>query len=154
MQMSDSAPKKKRIGFFSKIESRDDALKVVEEASYAFFLLAAMLAVFSYLIGSQSFFVDAAIEVVIGGFFLAAIYVIGGFFLLRFKSRAAAVTLLLLALGEAVVTLFNLFGHDLGGGRNVVLAAIVVWAAIRAVDATFKLRGRFSASRPGESPGV
>jgi hypothetical protein len=99
-----------------------------------------MLAVSGYLMGQ--FIIDVAI------------YVIGGFFLLRFKSRAAAVTLLLLALGGAVATLFNRLGHDLGGGRNVVLAAIVLWVAIRAVDATFKLRGRFSEPRSVESPGV
>jgi hypothetical protein len=29
------------------------------------------------------------------------------------------------------------------GGKNIVLALIVFWSAAKAVEATFKLRGRF-----------
>jgi hypothetical protein len=29
-----------------------------------------------------------------------------------------------------------------GGGNNIILALIVAWAAVRAVEATFKLHGR------------
>jgi hypothetical protein len=121
----------KRKGWLSKIESRADALKVVKDSSMAFFVVAAIQAALSFLVGS-SVLIDASI------------YAIGGFFLRRFNSRAAAMVLLLLAALSAGVTVANRLGENLGGGNNVFLAFIVLWAAIRAVEATFKLRGRYS----------
>ena len=130
----------KKKGWFSKIESRADALKTVKDASTGFFVVAALQAALSFLVGF-SVLIDAAI------------YVVGGFFLRRFNSRAAAVVLLSLALLGLGVTVANKFGENLGGGNNIFLAAIVLWAAIRAVEATFKLRGRFSADAiPAEPP--
>ena len=49
-----------------------------------------------------------------------------------------------------IVTVANKLGENLGGGTNIFLAVIVLWAAIRAVEATFKLRGKFSAQSPTE----
>jgi len=118
--------------WFSKIESRADALKTVKDASTAFFFLAALQAALSFILGFSILF-DAAI------------YAIGGFFLRRFNSRVAAVILLVLAVVGAGVTFANKAGADLGGGNNIILALIVLWAAIRAVEATLKLHGRFSA---------
>ena len=126
-----SAPAGKKRGFFSSIESREDALKVAKDASTAFFLIAGLQALLSFVIGF-SILLDAAV------------YLVGGFFVRRFHSRAAAIVLLLLAGISAAVTVGNRMGADLGGGKNVVLALIVFWAAIRAVDATFKLHGRFA----------
>ena len=123
-------PKKK--GWLSKIESRADALKVVKDSSTAFFVVAAIQAALSFLVGF-SVLIDAFI------------YAIGGFFLRRFNSRAAAIVLLLLAVLSAGVTVANKLGENLGGGNNIFLALIVLWAAIRAVEATFKLRGKFAA---------
>jgi hypothetical protein len=122
----------KKLGWLSTIESRDDALKVVRESSSGFFLVAAIQAALSFVVGFSILF-DAAV------------YAIGGFFLRRFKSRVAAVVLLLLAALAAFATLANRFGEKVGGGSNIILAAIVLWTAIRAVEATFKLRGRFAA---------
>jgi predicted ferric reductase len=121
----------KKKGLFSKIETRDDALKAVKDTSMGFFVVAALQAALSFLVGF-SVLVDAAL------------YVIGGFFVRRFHSRVAAVALLLLALVAAGVTVANKLGENLGGGNNILLAVIVLWAAVRAVEATFKLHGRFS----------
>ena len=112
---------------FGKIESRDDALKVVKDASNAFFVVAAIQAALSFLIGFSILF-DAFI------------YAVGGFFLRRYNSRAAAVILLILAVIAAGVTVANMTGARLGGGNNIIVALILLWAAIRAVEATFKLR--------------
>lgn len=127
-----SEAKEKKKGWFSKIESREDALKVVKDTSSGFFFVAALQAALSFLVGFSVLF-DAFI------------YVIGGFFLRRYNSRAAAVVLLVLAVAGAGVTFANKAGANLGGGNNIFLALIVLWAAIRAVEATFKIRGRFSA---------
>jgi apolipoprotein N-acyltransferase len=127
--MSEPAPKKK--GSFSKLESREDALKLVKDTSSAFFVIAVLQAALAYWIGLSILF-DAVI------------YAVGGFFLRRFNSRVAAVALLVLALVGACVTVANRIGANLGGGNNFILASIVLWAAVRAVEATFKLRGKFS----------
>jgi hypothetical protein len=37
----------------------------------------------------------------------------------------------------------NKIGETVGGGNNIILALIVLWAAVRSVDATFKLHGRY-----------
>jgi hypothetical protein len=134
-----SAPAGKKRGLFSSIESREDALKVAKDASTAFFLIAGLQALLSFVIGF-SILLDAAF------------YLVGGFFVRRFHSRAAAIVLLLLAGISAAVTVGNRMGADLGGGKNVVLALIVLWAAIRAVEATFKLRGRFAGDDEADQP--
>jgi hypothetical protein len=56
----------------------------------------------------------------------------------------AALVLLVSAVIGAGVTFANKAGADLGGGNNIFLALIVLWAALRAVEATFKLHGRFA----------
>lgn len=127
-----AANKLKKKGSFSKIESREDALKVAKDTSMAFFVVGGIQAALSFLIGYSVLF-DALI------------YVGGGFFLRRFNSRIAAVVLLVLAVVGAGVTFANKVGANLGGGNNIILALIILWAAIRAIEATFKLHGRFSA---------
>jgi len=136
--MDEASPKKKN-DFFSKIESREDALKLVKDTSNAFFFIAVLQAALAYWIGLSTLF-DAAL------------YAVGGFFVRRFNSRAAAVTLLLLALVAAGVTIENRAGANLGGGGNIVLAVIVVWAGVRAVEATFKLHSRFMQRDANEHP--
>jgi hypothetical protein len=56
--------------------------------------------------------------------------------------------LLLLSGSMVVVTFLNRFGITNDGGTNIFLALLVFWSATRAVEATFKLHGRF-APRPG-----
>lgn len=129
---------KKKNGLFDKIENRDEALKLVRDASIGFFILAAIQGAASFLLGS-SLLIDAAL------------YVVGGFFLFKFRSRTAAVLLLLLACLGAGVTIANKMGANLGGGGNVILSLIVLVVAARAVEATFKLRGRF-AEKPADHP--
>ena len=63
-----------------------------------------------------------------------------------------AVLLLGFVLVSAGVTLANQAGANLGGGSNLFLALAMLWVAIRAVEAAFKLHGRFQFddSAPGE----
>ena len=123
--------KEKKKGLFTKIESREDALKMVKDTSTGFFVVAAIMAAISFVLGF-SLLVDVVL------------YTLGAFFLRRYNSRAAAVLLLILAGASAGVTFANMAGANLGGGNNIFLAVIILWAAIRAVEATYKLRGRFS----------
>jgi hypothetical protein len=122
----------KKNSWFSKIESREDALKVVKDTSSAFIVISVIQAILSYFVGS-SILVDAIINCG------------GAFFLRRFNSRAAAVVLLIVALITLGVTIANMLGAKLGAGGNILVAIIVLWAGVRAVEATFKLHNRFKA---------
>jgi hypothetical protein len=67
------------------------------------------------------------------------------------RSRAAAVILLI----AAAVALGTTIGAQLKiiqGGKNVVLALIVIWTAVKAVEATFKLHGRFKQEETAAEP--
>jgi uncharacterized membrane protein HdeD (DUF308 family) len=121
----------KKNSWFSKIENREDALKVIKDTSTAFIAIAILQAILSYFVGSS---------ILIDGIINAG----GAFFLRRFNSRAAAVVLLVVASISIGVTIANLLGAKLGTGTNILMAIIVFWAGVRAVEATFKLRGRFA----------
>ena len=123
--------KKKKWRWYAKITSREDALDAVKGSSTAFFVVGAIQVAVSFFLGFSILF-DAAI------------YLIGGFLLHRFHSRAAAVVIPVLAAFSLYVTVANRLSENLGGGSNIFLSLIVFWAAIRAVEATFKLRSRFA----------
>jgi hypothetical protein len=52
--------REKKIGLFGKIESRDDALKVIKESSYGFLLVAAILGV-ARIFTDPSNFIDVVL---------------------------------------------------------------------------------------------
>lgn len=121
----------KKNNWFSKIENREDALKVIKDTATAFIAIAIIQAILSFFVGS-SIMIDAIVNMG------------GSFFLRRYNSRVAAVVLLVVAaigLGFAVATLL---GFKLGIESNILMAIIVLWAGIRAVESTFKLHGRFA----------
>ena len=95
-----------------------------------FFFVAALQAVIGYFM-APSMIIDSILWAI-----LAAI-------LLKWKSRVAAVFLLLLGGATVVTTILNKVGVIAGGGSNVILAVIIFWIAIRSVEATFKLHGRY-----------
>ena len=67
-------------------------------------------------------------------------------------SLVAAVLLLLVSLGQSAVTVLNRLGMTQLGGKNIILAVIMVIVAVRAVEATFKLQGRFTQPPPRRMP--
>ncbi len=77
-------------------------------------------------------------------FIHAAILAAGSLCLLRWRSRTAAMVLLLYALTGAGITLAIRSGIPLEGGKNVMLSLFILWTAIKAVEATFRLQGRFA----------
>jgi hypothetical protein len=132
MDTSMEEKKKKKAGLFARIGSRDDALKTVKDCSMVFFVIAALQAVLGFFI-APTIIIDAILFAVLAGI------------LLKWRSRISAVLLLLLGCGALVMTVLNIFGITAMGGTNIILATIIVWAAIRAVEATFKLHGEFAA---------
>ena len=116
----------KKIAWLSKIETRDDALEVVKVASYAFFFVAALQMVLFLAADSGAALVVAAIAVAGGA-------------ALRVHSRTAAFVLLGVSGIEALATVAKMFGAHPGIGSNVFVAGVMVWVAVRAVQATVAL---------------
>lgn len=126
--------------WYTPISTRSDALKVVKDSSAAFFVLAAIQGGLGLLVGGL-LWIDALV------------YAIAAFFLRRNNSRIAAAVLLLVALMAAGTTVGNRLGLALGGGTNVFLALIALAAGIKAVEATWKLHGRFAQGGQGAGTG-
>ena len=113
----------KKNAWYGKIETKEDAIKVIKDSSNGFLLLSAIQMALGFIIG---------IETVIDG----VIYLILALLLRKFNSRVVAIILLLLSLVSIVVTGMNKLGGG-AGGRNVLLSLIVTWVSIRAIQATF-----------------
>lgn len=121
---------KKKGGMFSAIKGRDDAERVAKECGNASFVLAAIQG------GIGAFIAPSLL-------FDAAIYAVCGYFIRYKHSRIAAVILLLLSSVTLITTFMNRTGQNVGGGNNILLALVIAVAALRAVEATFKLNGRY-----------
>ena len=120
------------IGLLSKITSKEIALKVVKESSLIFILIGIYQGVFSYLAGFYNGLIDSVL------------YIVLGLILRHRSSRAAAVILLILSVIAFAITLSNRMGYSTEGGSNIFFVVILLMVAIRAVEATYKLHGRFA----------
>ena len=127
----------RRRGIFALIRSRQDALNVVTDTSIVFLLIAAILAALYVMEGERTL-----LDVGLFGF-------LGGL-LWRFKSPAAAITLLLVSLMRLFVTVAQILDTGEVNWIFVVITAIAIFTSIRAAEATLKLIGRFAANE-GES---
>ncbi len=123
--------KKKKVGIFTKINCKEDALKIIKDSSLGFFFVAVIQAGVGYFI-APSLIIDAVLFAI-----LATI-------LLICKSRIAAILLFLFGGLTLSMTFLNKVGVTAQGGNNIFLALIIFWIAIRAVESTFKLHGKFS----------
>lgn len=110
--------------WFGKIESKEDAIKVIKDSSNGFLILAAIQIGIGFLIGTTA---------IIDG----VLYAILALLLRKFNSRVVAIIFLLLSSAAIVVTGINRFGEG-EGGKNIFLAIIMIYVSIRAIQATFK----------------
>lgn len=122
---------KKYSAWLARIRDRETAFGMARETAIAMLFWAVVQAAFSFKYGPS---------LVIHALILA----VGALWLLRCNSRAAAVALSLYALANAGITLAVKAGVPLEGGRNLALALVIAWTALKAVEATFRLRGRFA----------
>ena len=67
-----------------------------------------------------------------------------GILLWRFKSSAAAITLLLVSVMRLFVTMAQIFDTGEVNWMFVVITAVAIFTSIRAAEATLKLIGRFA----------
>lgn len=112
---------------FGPIKSRQEALKVIKDCTNGFFVLAGISAVFMVLMGNYYGLIDAALY---GGL---------GYILRRTNNSVVAVIILIMSVFSVLVTGANALGFSNEGGTNIFLSLIVLWASIRATQASFKL---------------
>ena len=124
----------RRRGIFALIRSREDALNVVTDASIVFLLVAVILAALYVMEGERTL-----LDVGLFGFL--------GVLLWRFKSPAAAITLLLASIMRLFVTLAQILDTGEVNWIFVVITAVAIFTSIRAAEATLKLIGRFAEER-------
>ena len=123
-------PESRRRGIFALIRSRQDALNVVNDTSIVFLLVSVIFAALYLMEGERTL-----LDVGLFGFL--------GVLLWRFKSPAAAITLLLVSVMRLFVTLAQILDTGDVNWIFVVITAIVIVTSIRAAEATLKLIGRF-----------
>ena len=126
-QIDPTTPPPKKNNWFGKIETREEALKIVKNISIGFYFVAALQLVLGFLLFG------------VYGIFDGIAFFVLTFLLHKFNSRAVAVILLLLSVAVLVSTAINKFTDGMGG-RNIALAAIMIWASFRAFQATTKLK--------------
>ena len=133
MSDEDMTDKKKK-GMFAPIESREDALKAVKNYSSGFYVLAGMQGALGLFV-APSALIDAVLLAILATF-------------LRFwNSRVAAFLLMTFSTIAVVVTASNSFGTPIfggGGGKNIVLALLAFWFAIKSIEATNKIHGKYA----------
>ena len=92
----------------------------------------------------KAFYLVAVIEAVIGVLFMpvlilnAVLFALVAYWLSKTRSQIAAIVLLLLSILAVLGTLMSIAIQS-GGGVNLVLAVLLFWISIRAVQATGKL---------------
>lgn len=130
---------------FSKIETQADALRIIRRTANAFLVVVALQA--AVFIAPQQ--MRDRVLSNYGYFLLVFIIAVAAFSLRQFKSRTAAIVLLLLAGTTAVATVVNRDGSNVRNGAKILVAGVVLWAAVRGVQATFALKEISTRTEPG-----
>ena len=118
---------------FSKIRTPADAVKIIKDCALALYVIAGVQLVMG-AVGDRLLFATAAV-------------LIGLTFWLRSKhSRLAAMTILVSAVGIGIMVLVDQAGLTTQRLALVGLALVVLWLAIRSVQATFFLERAEEAS--------
>jgi hypothetical protein len=125
------AETRKRARLFSSIKTRDDALQMINDAAIGFFLVAGVQA-------GVLLFTQQTVSM------MALIYALLAVVLLKWKSRVVAILLLVVAATSLIMIILNLLGVLTEGDTNLVLTLLLLWVAIRAVEATHKLHSGFT----------
>jgi hypothetical protein len=120
-------PARKQNIWFGKIETADYAERIIKDVSNGLYFLGILQGVIEYLVLSLGF----------AGIIDGVILLVLGFFIGK-QSRVTAVILLLYSFLIFVTTIAAAFGVY-PGGHNIVLAVILIWVAVRSVQATFTL---------------
>ncbi|HVY07432.1 MAG TPA: hypothetical protein VHB46_15770 [Burkholderiales bacterium] len=118
------------------IRSREDAIATLNGAAVVFLLVAALMAGFWLLRGERTLLT-------------MGLFGVFGVLVWKFRSPAAAFVLLLSAVMLLLFTVAQIADTGEVDWRYVAVGVVVLFASIRAVEATLKLVGRFAADEPG-----
>jgi hypothetical protein len=125
---------------FAPIEDCDGARLLASDLGKVLLIVASVQAILALARGPAAL-IDSALYAVMGAFIWLRV------------SRVAAVLVLLIAGGAGVLTMLSLLGPlQASGGRNILLALVVVWIAGRSVQATFDYH-RFGRTAKSTSSG-
>lgn len=121
--------KERSAWLFAPITTQEDAERVIKDLAKGWYALAGLQAVVGLILffsgkNSVNFISDVPV------------LLLGGYFLQKNKSRTFSFVLLAYALSIAGLTIASRLGQY-EGGKNVVLALLLVWIAYRGVRATF-----------------
>jgi hypothetical protein len=109
---------------FWLIKNKEEAAHTIKQACYGFFLYAAFLIIVA-LFTDIFIMSDGIVFLVLAGL------------LFHFKSRVAAVLLLLLSTAQLIATILSYFGV-LAMGSNILVAIVVFYIALSSTYAAFK----------------
>lgn len=118
--------------FFSKIETKDDAIKAISAASNVFLSLGTL----AIVVGLILFYLAA--ELWFGYVIEGVLIIILAALLRKFNSRVIAITFLALTSLETVTTFASRFGGG-EGGKNIFLAILALAYGVRVTQATLAL---------------
>jgi len=135
-------PGKTKSVWFTAITSREQALKVIKGAGIAFFVIAALLIPLGTFLIIAGWGLDFAVARGLESLLIGVVSVVLALWLILGESRVAALGLAILSFILVVSGIIAIFVIDAGGGRGSIVALIALFAAVKAVEATFKLRGR------------
>lgn len=123
------------LGILGAIRARADAMLAARQAAAVFLVLAGILAARWYLEGARTL-----LDLVLFSVF--------GVLLFVFRSPLAAFVLLLVSVIRTFVALAQTLDTGIAPVADFVVSAVAIVAAIRAVEATLKLIGRFADGGP------
>lgn len=110
---------------YAKIQTYEDAVAVVKEASQSWYVLSALQFVGGVIVLSYySMIIDCVV------------YIVFGFLLQKYKSRFCAVFLMLISVVGLVITALNMFKVTYFGGMNILLSLVMLYISARAIQAT------------------
>lgn len=113
---------------FQKIDTREEALRVIGEAAKVFYVMAALQFVIGVVfLEYYSVFLDCIALLALG------------FLLKRYNSRFCAMILFLFSLGLSIMTILNMAKVTHVGGTNIFLALLLLYMSFRSIQATFTL---------------
>jgi hypothetical protein len=132
--------------YWSRIQSRDDAVHIIERSSMAFFLLAALQVFAASMIFFAArdvrYYAHISVESALSYLATAAIIIVLAAFMRGKQSRIAAVSLVLLFTTICASSVYAAVLKTSAG--NATLAALAAIFALRASYATFKAHGQFA----------
>jgi hypothetical protein len=143
---------------FSRIATRDEALKAITVASGWFFAFGALAALIGLILAGLAIQPDqksylpawASLDIAIQYLLAAAIVLAFAAVLSHYKSRIAAV--ILLAYSTLNLVAIFITPQPARPPVNSILGAVAVWAGARACLATFRLHGRLQREAVRQEP--